>query len=145
MASVRGVASLLAKIEALGGNSKRALKVGVHQATKKVQVDAKRLAPVADGMLRNSIKGETEERGGKIIGKVSTNVHYAPYVEFGTGQRGENSPSPPKYPGGLAYRQDWTGMVAQPYLYPAAQQNKEEVVKIVKKELRAEIRRLGGR
>ena len=145
MASVRGVAPLLAKIEVLGGNSKRALKVGVHQATKKVQADAKRLAPVDDGTLRNSIKGETEERGGKIIGKVSTNVHYAPYVEFGTGMRGEDSPSPPKYPGQLAYRQDWKGMVAQPYLYPAAQQNKEEVAKIVKKELRAEIRRLGGR
>lgn len=148
MPGMKGLDSLMRKLDALGGNSQKALRIGVLQATKKVQGDAKELAPVAavdGGTLRNSIQASIEEKGGKVIGKVSTNVHYAPYVEFGTGQRGESSPSPPKYDGELSYRQDWAGMPAQPYMYPAAKQNEHIVPKIVAQHLRNEIRKLVSR
>ncbi|WP_044737057.1 HK97-gp10 family putative phage morphogenesis protein [Geobacillus kaustophilus] len=148
MSSMKGLDSLLRKLDALGGKSQHALRTGVLQAAKKVQGDAKDLCPVGEedgGTLRNSIQASVEEKGGKVVGKVSTNVYYAPYVEFGTGQRGESSPSPPKYDGQLNYRQDWVGMVAQPYLYPAAKQNEEIVPKIVAQHLRNEIRKLVSR
>lgn len=148
MSTVKGLDSLLRKLDALGGNSQKALRTGIFQATKKVQGDAKDLAPVAEvdgGTLRNSIQASVEEKGGKIVGKVSTNVEYAAYVEFGTGQRGESSPSPPKYDGELNYRQDWAGMAAQPYMYPAAAQNKDIVPKIVAQYVRSEIRKLVSR
>ena len=145
MSGMQGLDSLLRKLDRLGGSSQKALRTGLFQATKKVQGDAKDLAPVAQidgGTLRNSIQASVEERGGKVVGKVSTNVHYAPYVEFGTGQRGEASPSPPKYDGNLSYRQDWAGMAAQPFLFPAAQQNKSLVPKIIAQYVRGEIRKL---
>ncbi|MEC1177620.1 HK97 gp10 family phage protein [Metasolibacillus meyeri] len=142
--TIRGMDSLVRKIDALGGNSKKALKTGILQATKLVQGDAKDLAPADEGQLRNSIQGTVEEKSGAIIGKVSTNVEHAVHVEFGTGQRGENSPSPPKSPENLSYRQDWAGMDAQPYLYPALQQNKAKTKQMVKEHLLKEIRKLGG-
>jgi len=143
--TIKGMNSLLRKIDALGGNSQKALQTGIRKGAKFVQGDAKELAPVGDsGLLRNSIQEKTEVKSGVVVGKVSTNIYYGPYVEFGTGQRGEGSPSPPKSPENLSYRQDWAGMDAQPYLYPALKQNKENVKKIVKEELKKEIRKLGG-
>lgn len=140
--SIKGMDSLLRKINSLDGNSQQMLKTAVLQATKKVQGDAKDLAPVDTGRLRNSIQATVEEKDGEIIGKVSTNVEYATYIEFGTGKRGEESPSPPKSPEGLNYREDWIGIPAQPFLYPAAAQNKETVPKIVSAHLKKEIRKL---
>lgn len=146
--SINGLSSLMRKLDQLGGNSHKAVKRGIHKGTILVQGDAKELAPVAaidGGRLRNSITASVEEKSGNIIGKVSTNVEYSAYVEFGTGQRGEASPSPPKSDQNLNYRQDWVGMEAQPYLYPALKQNDGNVKKIVIEEVKKEIRRLGGR
>ena len=143
--TIKGMNSLLRKIDALGGNSQKALQTGIRKGSKLVQGDAKELAPIGDsGLLRNSIQEKTEVKSGVVVGKVSTNIYYGPYVEFGTGQRGEASPSPPKSPENLSYRQDWAGMDAQPYLYPALTQNKENVKSVVKEELKKEIRKLGG-
>lgn len=145
MAGMKGLNSLLGKLDALGGNSNKALKVGITQAIKKVQGDAKGLAPVAyvdGGRLRDSIQEKVEQNGDIITAKVSTNVEYAHYVEFGTGQAGESSASPPKWDGELSYRQDWSGMQAQPYLYPALKQNEETAKKIVADHLKKEIRKV---
>lgn len=143
--TIRGLDSLMRKLDSIGGNSRRALRVGIHKGVKYVQGEAKLLCPVGDsGRLRNSIEGEVEERQGAIVGRISTNVEYAPYVEFGTGQRGEASPSPPKSDKDLNYRQDWVGMDAQPFLYPAIKQNEDTVRKMAADELRKEIRRVAG-
>lgn len=145
MGEIKGLDKLLKKLDSLGGNSTKALEVGVLQATKKVQADAKLLCPVREeggGHLRNSIQATTEASGNGLIGKVSTNIEYAPYVEFGTGQRGNESPAPPKWDGGLAYRQDWKGMPAHPFLYPALIENKEKVKEIIANHINKEIEKL---
>lgn len=143
--AMKGMDRLLRKLAQLGADQS-AMRRGIHKATIKVQGDAKGLAPVGDtGDLRNSIKAQVTEERGKIIGEVSTNLEYAPYVEFGTGQRGQASPAPPKYDGELSYRQDWKGMPAQPFMHPAAEQNKQIVPEMVAEELKKEVRRLGGR
>lgn len=142
--TMRNLDSLIRKLNRLSGD-KALLVRGIKKATIKVQGDAKLLAPVDTGRLRNSIQAETKEIGGKVVGRIFTNLEYAPYVEFGTGQRGEASPSPPKSPDDLYYRQDWVGMEAQPYMYPAAKQNEKIVPKIVGEEIRKELRNLRGR
>lgn len=142
--TIRGLDSLIRKLNALGGSSQEALEKGVKKATKYVQGDAKSLTPVDSGFLRNSIRAKTETKDGVITGEVKTNVFYASYVEFGTGQRGQNSPAPPKAPLAMGYRQDWAGMDAQPFLYPALKQNEDIVKQIVSNELIKEIRKLGG-
>lgn len=45
---------------------------------------AKGYAPVDEGYLRNSIKGEAFIKGDLVIAEISVNVPYAAYLEFGT-------------------------------------------------------------
>ena len=133
---------LIRKLDKLGGNAHEAVKKGVGQATKLVQGDAKMLAPRDTGDLAQSIIESVTFDGDEVVGKVSTNIEWGSYVEFGTGQRGEAS----NYEGDvdLSYRQDWAGMDAQPYMYPAINQNRKEIPQIVANEVKKEIKRLGG-
>jgi HK97 gp10 family phage protein len=141
---MKGLDALIRKLDALGGSSDAAVRLGILQATKKVQGDAKLLAPVDTGDLRKKIFSRMEVENGEPVGIVYTNVEYAPYVEFGTGQRGEASPSPPKWDGSLSYRYDWVGMTARPFLYPALAQNKVLIPQIIAAQLRKAIQKRGG-
>lgn len=51
--------------------------------TAKVEAAAKQNCPVDTGRLRSSISHELALDGG-IVGRVGTNVFYAPFVELGT-------------------------------------------------------------
>ncbi len=76
----------------LGGNVKKSCKVGLERGAKIIQKNAKYLAPTGTtGQLRNSIKTKSQETSNGAEAQVFTNVDYAPYVEFGTGQRGKES------------------------------------------------------
>jgi HK97 gp10 family phage protein len=59
----------------------RALSAAVRKAAFAIEAEAKTLAPVDTGMLRNSIQTKIE---GPLRATVGTNVEYAPYQEFGT-------------------------------------------------------------
>lgn len=50
----------------------------------RVESAAKRLAPVDTGRLRSSITWRLERDSAGLMAVVGTNVHYAPYQEFGT-------------------------------------------------------------
>lgn len=107
--SIKGVDLLVKKLTRLGGNVEKAMKTGILQGAKSVQGKAKLLAPTNDGYLRNSIHADVEQRGDLVIGRVYTNLEYAPYVEFGTGPVGMASDKkdiPAKVLNQLAYRQD---------------------------------------
>lgn len=66
------------------------------KAAIRVERMAKRLCPVDTGRLRASITHALESDAQGVLAIVGTDVHYAPYVEFGTSR-----------------------MAAQPYLRPA--------------------------
>lgn len=68
----------------LGGNIKHNCKTGLERGAKKIQKNAKYLAPVDTGALRNSIKTKSQETTDGAEAQVYTNLEYAPYVEFGT-------------------------------------------------------------
>lgn len=101
---------------------------GLMLGGKQIQATAKALCQVDTGQLRNSIE-VTEISNGVDIG---TNEEYAPYVEYGTGERGDTS---------VAHRQDWKGMSPQPFLYPALEANKENVKVIAENTLQEAIRK----
>ena len=108
----------------------------IKKITVEVQGQAKDLAPVDTGTLRNSIRMNYDSN--KKEGKVYTNNEYATYVEFGTGIRGNGS-----YPDSnknLTYNQNWKGQVAQPYMYPALQHGKSLVTETLKQEIAKEIK-----
>ncbi|KGE20626.1 hypothetical protein PWYN_03010 [Paenibacillus wynnii] len=105
-----------------------------------VERDAKRLAPVGDtGHLRARIGRKVIDRGNEIVCEVGTNVHYAPYVELGTGihasnGQGRQTPWRFKLPNGK-----WVttqGMKPQPFLLPALRRNEYNVKYAVAAELR---------
>lgn len=107
------------------------------KAIKLTEGEAKLLCTVDTGNLRNSIEsesGKSPNNINEVIGVVYTNCEYAPYVEFGTGQRGESSPKPNGVD--VSYRQDWIGMEAQPFMYPALKNTEKEVIETFKSELR---------
>lgn len=54
-----------------------------------VQEAAKANCPVNDGELRQSIHTDVTDSSEKVTGACYTNKAYAPYVEFGTGPKGQ--------------------------------------------------------
>lgn len=84
------------KLEMLGGKSVRrmldiaAMKIGpelnkeMNTAALNIEKNAKRLAPGNFGKLRQSIKHNIGE---PLMKTVYSELHYAPYVEFGTGKK----------------------------------------------------------
>lgn len=152
--SINGVDSLMKKLNALGGNANKVLETSIAKQTKLVQGEAKDLCPVDSGDLRKNIFTDVKSENEKITGKIFTNIEYAPYVEFGTGKKGEASGGD-KYPGPLSYKQDkwrvnipdvgvrWIeGQPAQPFLYPALKNNEDLIKKNIKVDLKKEIERL---
>lgn len=141
MASMEGLNEVLATLSALGGNVKESSRKGIERGAKKIQTNAKMLCTTGKtGQLKNSIKTKSEitQQGAKA--QVFTNLEYGPYVEFGTGQRGAASNI--ERPDGIAYKADWNGQTAQPYLTPAYLHAKntgeveEEVIKSVQQDIR---------
>ena len=54
----------------------------------RIEREAKKRAPVATNILRSSIHTDISRRGQQTWAKVGTDVHYAPYLEYGTGLYG---------------------------------------------------------
>lgn len=153
----KGMDNLLKKLEALGGSVAKATVDGTNKTLQDITADAKNNCPVDTGQLRDSIEPygdahKAKEQNGTVAGAAGTNVEHGPYIEFGTGQRGAESPSPPKYDGDLSYTEakvgkdgeghPYMGMPAQPYLWPAYLAHESELPDNIKKAADEEIRRL---
>ena len=106
-----------------------------------VEGAAKQNCPVDTGALRESIHtdiyrgAEAAQRGGSlasslfsVVAEVQPDMPYAGYVEFGTGRRGAGSPGA----GPFEYRESWPGQAAQPYMRPAADDNRDACVEAIK-------------
>lgn len=88
--------------------------VGVKTACILVQGRAKKIVHVDTGLLRNSISERVERIDEyTVIGEVGTNVEYAPDEEFGNSRREPH-----------------------PYLEPALNQSKQDIVRIVQKTMK---------
>lgn len=76
MSSTEGLDELLANLSGLGGNIKQSCKKGLERGAKKIQKNAKYLAPVDTGHLRNSIKTKSEIKQDGVEAQVFTNTEY---------------------------------------------------------------------
>lgn len=150
---VKGLEALLGKLESLGGNVDEAMKRGTQSATRVVQSSAKNLCPADTGDLRASISTRYERDGDTHIGYVYTNKEHAAYVEFGTGPAGKGTYPYPVGP--LQYHADkwrvnipivgvrWIrGQAAQPFLYPALLESKDNIIEAYEKALLKEIKKV---
>jgi HK97 gp10 family phage protein len=105
-----GTESLLAKLRAYATNTPRRVQAAVATSLEQMEADAKALAPVDSGRLRDSIHATLSAR---LTGSVTVGVDYAKWVELGSGR---NAP--------------------QPFLYPAYHRNKAAFLASLKKALK---------
>ena len=101
-----------------------------------VERSAKQKAPKNTGELIRSIASKIEENGDELVGIVYTPVEYAPYVEYGTGLFAEDGKGRQDVP--WWYMDDngeWhstSGMKPRPFMRPALDENREEILRILK-------------
>lgn len=103
------------------------------QACILVEGQAVLLAPVKYGRLRDSIDYYVDEK--ELVGYVGTNVEYAVYVEFGTGEFAENGRG---RKGGWVYMAPngefyfTYGQAPQPYLRPSFREKRNDIESLAK-------------
>ena len=86
--TIKNAERLLKKINEIGNVN---LKPVIKTCTLLVQGQAKELCVVNNGDLRGSIHPEVKEKNDTVYGRVYTTKEYAPYVEFGTGPKGQGT------------------------------------------------------
>lgn len=121
--------SLLKRID--GMCSETNISAAIGKACALVEGEAKKKAPKDTGALRRSISSTVKG----LEGTVFTPLEYAPYVEYGTGLFAENGgrKNVPWY-----YKDEegkWhitSGQHPHPYMRPALNENREEVLRLIK-------------
>lgn len=99
-----------------------------------VEAAAKQKAPKGTGELRRSITSKVEN----MEGVVYTPLEYAPYVEYGTGLFAENggrTDVPWCYQDDKGEWHSTSGMKPQPYMRPALDENREQILRLIKEGL----------
>lgn len=128
--TISGIEELQRKLGNL--KSQKAVRFAVSQATALVEGSARAGCPVKTGSLRNSIHMRVEESERRVVGVVYTSMEHAPFVEFGTGVRGDGSyPYEKRTNLALSYDPEWPGQVAQPFLVPALLINRDRINKLI--------------
>jgi HK97 gp10 family phage protein len=115
------------------------LRRGLERACALVERKAKEKAPKDTGALRRSITSEIGYEAGEMVGTVFTPLEYAPYVEYGTGLFAESGNGRKDVP--WNYQDDkgeWhstRGQHPQPFMRPALNESREEILRIIKEAL----------
>lgn len=138
MADIRfeGLEEVFEALDSLADVEK--IQAGLQKACLKVEASAKDKAPKGKtGELARSISSQVEG----LTGTVFTPLEYAPYVEFGTGlfaESGGRSDVPWSYKDDKG---DWYttyGQHPHPYMRPALNENRENVIRILKEAVKPE-------
>ena len=130
---VKGVDELIVKLQNMADESKIQQQIGLACAL--VERSAKKKAPKDTGALRRSITSKVDG----LTGIVFTPLQYSPYVEYGTGLFAENGAGRKDVP--WNYQDDkgeWhstRGQKPQPFMRPALNENRTEIIRIIKEGL----------
>lgn len=111
------------------------LKIALGKACALVERSAKINAPKDTGELRRSITSRIEVNDTELQGVVFTPLEYAPYVEFGTGlfaEEGGRLDVPWNYQDDEGNWHKTSGQKPHPYLRPALNENREQILRILK-------------
>lgn len=130
---MEGVDDVLKSIDKLADIN--ALKEALGRACALVEREAKMKAPKGTGELRRSITSKVEQQGDELVGVVFTPLEYAPYVEYGTGlfaEEGGRKDVPWCYQDDKGEWHTTSGMHPQPFMRPALNENREQIIRILK-------------
>lgn len=134
---LRGMDEVLEALDGLMDPNKLTAAMG--KACALVERSAKQNAPKDSGELRRSITSKVENNGGDVQGEIFTPLEYAPYVEYGTGLFAENGGRqdvPWNYQDDKGEWHSTNGQKPQPYMRPALDENRAEIIRIIKEGLR---------
>ena len=129
---LEGLEEVLGALDDLADTSN--LNAALGKACALVERSAKQKAPKDKGDLRRSITSKVEGTEGVVY----TPSEYAPYVEYGTGlfaEGGGRQDVPWNYQDDEGNWHSTSGMKPQPYMRPALNENKEEILRIIKEGL----------
>ena len=120
---IKGLNSLMSKLDRMGGNVLDALGKAVEQTTQRAIGDAEANVAVDTGMLKQSIVhgSDVVYNTDSVTGIVGTSAYYAIYQEMGT-----------------------VKMAAHPFLIPALNANKSTFEQLTQKKLETAIKRTAG-
>ena len=83
-------AKVIASVDKMPADMRRAVKIAVEEACEEIVKTAQDKCPVDTGDLNGDIKSAVVDNDATIIGRVGTNIDYAPYVHEGTGVYAKN-------------------------------------------------------
>ena len=109
-----------------------ALTEGVRNAASAVLEISQGLVPVDTGELKASGGTSVEWKGSAVNGYVTYSADHAAYNEFGTGQRGAASGNGAP---GITYDPAWPGMTGSPFVRPALDLGRQQVLDAIKDAL----------
>lgn len=129
---LEGLEEVLGALDDLADTSN--LNAALDKACALVERSAKQKAPKDKGDLRRSITSKVEGTEGVVY----TPLEYAPYVEYGTGlfaESGGRQDVPWNYQDDEGNWHSTSGQKPQPYMRPALNENREEILRIIKEGL----------
>lgn len=129
---LEGLEEVLGALDDLADTSN--LNTALGKACALVERSAKQKAPKDKGDLRRSITSKVEGTEGVVY----TPLEYAPYVEYGTGlfaESGGRQDVPWNYQDDEGNWHSTSGQKPQPYMRPALNENREEILRIIKEGL----------
>ena len=127
--SIQGLPELTVKLETMASGEK--IREGLGTAAALVERAAKEKAPKSSGELRRSIESQVDG----LTGVIFTPLEYAPYVEYGTGLfavNGGRTDVPWHYKDDEGNWHSTNGQHPQPYMEPALNENREEIIRILR-------------
>lgn len=126
---LEGLEEVLGALDDLADTSN--LNAALGKACALVERSAKQKAPKDTGDLRRSITSKVEGTEGVVY----TPLEYAPYVEYGTGlfaESGGRTDVPWNYQDDEGNWHSTSGMKPHPYMRPALNENREEILRIIR-------------
>ena len=132
---MEGIEDVIALLE--NAVDEETIKGNLEKACMLVERTAKQKAPKGNGELRRSITSRIDTDADELKGVVFTPLLYAPYVEFGTGLFAENggrTDVPWCYQDDEGNWHSTSGMKPQPFMRPALEENREQILRILKGE-----------
>lgn len=133
--NVKGLDEIIANLQKYEGLLESKMKVAIEQASQIVENKAKQICPVDDGTLRASITHTVTGSGDEVIGKVGSNLEYAPYVHQGTGihaVKNDGRKDAWSYQGPDGKWHTTVGQKPQPFLEDAAKKSRSEIQRKIK-------------
>lgn len=136
---VEGLGDVITNMRAYTSQFELLAKLAMEQSLQIVENKAKQNCPVDDGTLRASITHSVRMDGDDLVGKIGSNLEYAPFVHQGTGihaVNGDGRKDAWSYQDAQGKWHKTVGQKPQPFITDALTDKKSDILKTFKEVLK---------